>query len=399
MSTAVSRQRLPKPTKPAKALTPRDVVISEDFRPGAGKPLKVDRDTGVIHRIKILGWDSRNGRRYLPEAVGQKLALYEGAKAYSNHPAKATDTRDTEDLLGIWHNPVMETDGVYANLHYLKSHPLCERLCEDAERGLGLFAASHNADGRGLEDKAGVLVITEILKVRSVDLVTDAATVTNLRENYVATKHTTLRQLIEANADRKALYAKHLLEMPDELADAPMDMPPPEPLPADTGDWKADLVAAIGKLVSSEDEADHKMAQKIMGMLKPGAAAPAEPVAEGEDEEKKDEDDKEKDKDKMEAKKPAVPAPDTITLTEAKSLCKLAGVAEEPSLLGMLEGSPRGKALSLLEWAKGKAAVAPKNGMPRSQGPGQFDTAPNEETQYRQAVQRLTGREPVSQSK
>jgi hypothetical protein len=111
----------------------------------------------------------------------------------------------------------------------------------------------------------------------------------------------TWKQFFESfKADpKRGPLVKQLLE--DDLGMSPtMDEPMPAELPADdagVGDWKADLVAAIGKLVGSESEDDHKMAQKIMAMLKPAAAAPIDVVAEGDDDdEEKPEEDEDKDK-------------------------------------------------------------------------------------------------------
>src|SRR3954467_13319392 len=47
--------------------------------------LTVDRDAGVIRGVKVLGWDSKNGRRYDPAGVDP--ALYEGADVNIDHAA------------------------------------------------------------------------------------------------------------------------------------------------------------------------------------------------------------------------------------------------------------------------------------------------------------------------
>lgn len=367
--------------KPRMAVRPLREGISD---PVFFEPLKVDEEAGVIFRVKILGWDSKNGRRYLPEAIQKKRHLYDGAKAFCDHPAKATDTRACDDALGVWRNPVVESSGVYADLHYFKAHPLSARVVEDAKRGLGVFGASHNADGAGDEDPSGVFVVHDITEVRSVDLVTDAATVTNLRESTMPT--ITLRALVEATPARKAAFSKHLMEMPEDMADMPLDAPA-EPAAPVEGDWKADLVAAIGKLVSSEDEADHKLAQKIMGMLKPGAVEPPEPVAEEDESEEKDED---KDKPKETTEGRAVQPATAVTLTEsrAKALCRLAGLDPEKDkqLLKAMTAGTEDAALELLEWAKNRASPARQTQV-RSQGhgggsagptPAKFPTNPDE---------------------
>ncbi len=62
---------------------------------------------------------------------------------------------------------------------------MSERICEDAERGMGVFGASHNADGTG-DNQDGAFVVSAITEVRSIDIVTDPATVRNLWESRIS---------------------------------------------------------------------------------------------------------------------------------------------------------------------------------------------------------------------
>ena len=390
--TAPRRQgrRIPSAKPPA-------LSLREDFIPGSRSPLKVDREAGIIYRAKILGWESSNGRRYDPQAAKRAKGLYEGKKAYCNHPKRPTESRDVDDALGVWRNVQWEPDGLYSDFHYVKSHPMAERVCEDAERGMGVFGFSHNADGKG-DHEGGVLVISEITEVRSVDLVTDPATVKNLWESTVA--QTTLRQLVEQSAVKPSVK-NAILEDGADMLDMPMDEPAAD---MGAGDWKADLVAAIGKLVQSESDEDHNMAKKIMGMLKPESAAPAEAPMEEADGEAEEDEEEEKEveegsdflrgknkygkKGQMgqimkkdpeghgmghnEAKTPKQSAPGVTVLTEAraKTFCKLAGVTPDAELLEAMIGLDEDKGLKLLEWSKAKLVPARLASGPRSQGPG-----------------------------
>ncbi len=254
------------------------VALREDFQPGPRSPLKVDRDKRIIYRVKILGWDSANGRRYDPDGAKAGLRLYEGKKAYCNHRKRPGEARDVNDVLGIWHDPTFEPDGVYCDLHYVAAHPMAERVAEDAERGLGAYGFSHDADGQG-ENRDGVFVVRAITEVRSVDLVADPASVKNLWESTQDTPMPkTLRQLITGNAKIDKTARKALLEAGDAMGGAPMDAdlgPPPDapaPPPPEDVDYKTHLVNAISALVNSEDPADHELAKKIMAMLKPKSA-------------------------------------------------------------------------------------------------------------------------------
>lgn len=349
----------------------RTVELREDLV-GLTKPDKVEvsERTITLRGVKLLGLESKNGRRYAAKAVKDALPLYEGIKLNADHPDKPRDRRSARDRLGKAVNVRQGKDGaLYGDAILLRSHPLATTVAEAAqEEGMeDAFAFSHNADGEARTGRDGFLEVEEIIEVRSVDLVADGATNHSLFEgkDAMARKNkpqtTTLRALIEAMEANEVKTA--LLEMGDEeLMGAEV---PAEP----EGDFKADLVAAIGKLVQSEDEADHKLAQKIMAMLKPGAAEPAEGAAsEGEGEADDDDDDDDKAKEEA-AKHKAKGTP--LTEAKAKGLCELAGVKPENALLETLVALPEEKALSHLKYVKGLSGPRTASG-PRSSSPGSF---------------------------
>ncbi|HLN30490.1 MAG TPA: hypothetical protein VK395_22290 [Gemmataceae bacterium] len=171
-------------------------VVQEDFTRAPG-PLEVDRATGIIFGVKVLGWESDNGRRYLPEAGQLAVPLYEGCKVFLDHPDKRALPRGDEDAFGRLLAVRWEPDGVYGDLHFFKSHPLAERVCEDVERGLGVFGMSHNAKGEG-ESVDGTFVIHRIVEVRSVDLVSEPATVKNLWDSKMPTRCERIRTILES---------------------------------------------------------------------------------------------------------------------------------------------------------------------------------------------------------
>lgn len=260
--------------------------------------LRVDRDKGVIFGVKVLGRSSPNkhglknveGTDYTDEAIRSARPLYEGLKVNCDHPPRETPGKDRSayDRLGRLENVRIESGELFADLKLLRSHPMADRLMEAAETMPDAFGLSHNAYGRGTIEH-GRYVIHEILNARSVDVVADAGTTRSLfesDEDPMAKKtKTTLRALIESSKVADTIQDQ-LLEMDDATLDAEM--------PAPAGDWKQHLVAAVGQLVSSEDEADHKLAKKIMDMLKPGSADEPKPKETPES----DESDSKKDKDK-----------------------------------------------------------------------------------------------------
>lgn len=158
---------------------------------GSGGPARVDRARGIIFGVKILGRTSPNrhgtnateGTEYTAEAIRKAAPLYEGAKVNLDHPPKDRPGRDRSaaDRLGKIVNVEVRADGLYGDLHCLKSHPMANRVLEAAVSMPDTFALSHNAYGRG-EVVNGKYIVTEIPEVRSVDLVADGGTNTSLFE-------------------------------------------------------------------------------------------------------------------------------------------------------------------------------------------------------------------------
>ena len=72
---------------------------------------------------------------------------------------------------GTLRNPVVDENGTWADLHYLKTHVRTEPVLEDIERGTGIFALSC-VNGRVVEKNK---VVTSFIPSR-VDLVAGGAT-------------------------------------------------------------------------------------------------------------------------------------------------------------------------------------------------------------------------------
>ncbi|HUT11598.1 MAG TPA: hypothetical protein VMY42_13950 [Thermoguttaceae bacterium] len=168
--------------------------------PAAGG--RVDAEAGVIRGVKVLGLQSGNTGRtigldaeefgpavdqryaYTIEALRDATGLYEGIGVYVDHPQFAFDAngsrraiaqdRKTADRFGRLVNVRVTETGMYADLEYLKSHPLAAQVVEVAQRMPEALALSHNATGRPVK-RDGRVVIEKILAVRSVDLVGEKA--------------------------------------------------------------------------------------------------------------------------------------------------------------------------------------------------------------------------------
>ena len=159
----------------------RRVSLREDVA-RSPSPRRVDESRGVIYGVKVLGRRSNNGRIYPPEVIRRAAPLYEGASVRVDHPDDPDANRTSDSVLGWLRNVRVEGDGLYADLHYLQSHPFSRRLVEAARRNPRCFGLSHNADG-DTEMQGGTMIVKEILEVRSVDLVADPATTTGLFES------------------------------------------------------------------------------------------------------------------------------------------------------------------------------------------------------------------------
>ncbi|AMV28802.1 hypothetical protein VT84_30695 [Gemmata sp. SH-PL17] len=144
---------------------------------------RVDRAANTIRDVRVCGLRSTNGRRYSAGALRNAKQLYEGARAFFNHPDGESNTRKFGDRIGRLVN-VREADdgGLIADLKYNPKHRDAEAflwLAEHDPAGMGL---SHNAEGRGVRQGDGEILVEEITKVHSVDIVDNPATNLSLFE-------------------------------------------------------------------------------------------------------------------------------------------------------------------------------------------------------------------------
>ena len=155
----------------------------QEFCNSRGVQVRVDRDCGVIHGVKILGLKSRNGRTYLPEALGRATTLYENAKVNVNHPkGSPTQPRDYQDRIGVIRNVTLRRgEGLFADLHFNPKHVLAEQLAWDAANSPQNVGFSHNVQAKTAR-RGDSLVVEDIIGVQSVDLVADPATTDGLFE-------------------------------------------------------------------------------------------------------------------------------------------------------------------------------------------------------------------------
>ncbi len=145
--------------------------------------VRVDRGQSVLRGVKLIGLESRNGRRYRDSTLDQAASLYEEAKVNVNHPKEGPlSPRDYQDRLGVIRGVEQRTgEGLFGDLHFNPKHVLAEQLVWDAEHNPGNVGFSHNVLAR-LSHESETTVVEEITRVLSVDLVADPATTQGLFE-------------------------------------------------------------------------------------------------------------------------------------------------------------------------------------------------------------------------
>lgn len=183
--------------------------ISETVTSGEDDGISVERELGVIHNVKIIGFTSENDRQYTPEALEEAIPLYEGVRVNIDHPEKhPTQQRSSYDRFGKLTNVrFVQGKGLYGDLVYLKSHPMAEMICEAAERMPELFGMSHNAQGEGVVNKKGIFIVSKVTEVRHVDVVADPATTQSLEESSDSCK--TVKKTKEAAYSGVGYKSKH----------------------------------------------------------------------------------------------------------------------------------------------------------------------------------------------
>jgi hypothetical protein len=313
-------------------------------------PSRIDRDSGLIEGVRILGPTSRNGRTYSPKAMEQAARLYEGAPVNIDHPRGEGKDRPVSDAFGWIRNVRQMPDGVYGDLHFLKSHPQADVVAEAAERNPNRLGLSHHAEGAVRMDGASV-VVESVDKVYSVDLVQTPATNAGLFESEG--KRMTIREAAEMAGEEKVLAAEGM----GEYADKPMK--------ENESDYFSAMVSEV--LASGADRGE-KM-KKIAAILKAQemltAEAPSAPAApEGEMEEMAGEEVK-----KMaESVAQIMGKLDSLVESvgsikaehDARKLLESAGRDVTPERLAALQAVPADKRAALLEsWPAGQRGSRP----------------------------------------
>ena len=144
---------------------------------------QVDSDASVIRGVKLIGFESRNGRSYPAATLKTAVQHYENTPVNLDHPAKPHDSRSVRDRIGVIRAArFVEGRGIFGDFHFNPKHEAAEQVVWDAQNNPGIVGFSHNASlhiGR----KGGKAVVESIAGVRSMDLVADPATTNGFFES------------------------------------------------------------------------------------------------------------------------------------------------------------------------------------------------------------------------
>ena len=177
--------------------------------------LTVNRVTGEIRGVRVLGLESKNGRTYPAETLRRAASLYEGARVNVDHAGAGN--RSYADRIGTIRGVSLDAGGLRGTLHVNPGHALAEQLFWDAERSPESVGLSHVVEAK--TRRVGTrLVVEEIMRVESVDLVADPATARGLHESVDSGR----REIVEAVAEEVG-YPAWLL---DSLVDPTLALYP-----------------------------------------------------------------------------------------------------------------------------------------------------------------------------
>lgn len=251
-----------------------------------GQPHTVDREKGIIRRVKIAGKKSGNGYEYASEAYRDSLQMYEGMGVNADHGQNPNAKRSVRDRIGWLQDCVLEGQEPFGDLHLL--NPIGEfetKLMNAAERAPKLFGLSQVARVRWKTPQK--TVAESILAVKSVDIVSDPATTGGIFEE----KQMNLKSYRDSlPAGTKAHKLISLVCEMDGMGELPVDAPavstdPDQALKdgiiaamyAALESFKAGNIAGADMLAKIKEL--YKTFEKATGSAE-AAEAPAEPPAE-----------------------------------------------------------------------------------------------------------------------
>lgn len=224
--------------------------------------VQIDTEKGILHGVKILGLISKNGRRYMPEALREAVILYEGAKVNVNHPKGHPESvRDYQDRIGEIRNVhFLEGKGLYADFFFNPCHALASQLIWDAQNAPHNVGFSHNVTAQTVQKK-DFLLVEHITQVKSVDLVADPATTSGLYETFSDNSGQSQNSLSVSSLSEES-------DLSDESSDGQHEMKPY----SDHHSYSAKLCARTDNVITDPVKETESVNNTISddGAVKPG---------------------------------------------------------------------------------------------------------------------------------
>ena len=220
----------------------------------------IDTEAGVVRGVRILGPESKNGRRYSPAAINAAAKLYEGTPVNVDHSRESAD-RPVADAFGWLKSVEVREGAVFGDLHYLRSHPQAPLLIEVAQRNPNRLGLSHHAEGTVRMD-GGKTIVETVERVHSVDLVQTPATNAGLFESEGAMQDGEKKPMMEADE-----FRAKVMEAMDGEGDmaakiealkkilAAMEAPAESPkIEVEMGEGEKPMAESLSKVMSKLDQ-------------------------------------------------------------------------------------------------------------------------------------------------
>jgi len=153
------------------------------------KEASIDPDNNIVKGVCLFGTrESANNRIYSNKAIASLTTFSEGVKCFINHPGKSElkerdGIRDLRDWVGVYENAHQDGDRIFADLRCREAYwDLVHDVATLQPKQVG---NSINAQVKVHIDEKGVESVIDAALLRSVDLVSNAATTTSLFESAI----------------------------------------------------------------------------------------------------------------------------------------------------------------------------------------------------------------------
>ncbi len=171
----------------AKLVTKKDITESYTTPFADITEASIDSDNFILNGVCLFGRkESANPRIYSNKAVDSLVNLAEGCKCYADHPTKdeikqRDGCRSIIDWIGVFEGARRDGDKVMANFRVREAYwDLIKDIAIIQPQGMGM---SINAQVQVHQADDGMESVADVVKLRSVDAVSDGATISNIWES------------------------------------------------------------------------------------------------------------------------------------------------------------------------------------------------------------------------